>query len=307
MKKAFIAAAAILTILTGITPSLAQDRQPVLTLGRPCLTADYGGNKICIIDEAGKITWQMKAQRPQDVWMLANGNILFSHIKGVKEVVLKDNSVAWEHKVEGPIEIHACQPLEGGLVMIAESGPMRIIEVDRENNIAKEVKLKTNQKRPHGQMRKARKTKAGTYVVGQYADAILREYDGDGKIIREYKQKNAFGASALPNGNLLVSTGDAHSIKELDKDNNIVWEIKENDLPDNPLRFVAGMQRLPNGNTLVCNWGGHGHVGKQPQVFEVTKDKKVVGELYDYKQFSTVSGVCALDTKGDPAKFEILR
>ena len=44
MKKAFIAAAAILTILTGITPSLAQDRQPVLTLGRPCLIADYGGN-----------------------------------------------------------------------------------------------------------------------------------------------------------------------------------------------------------------------------------------------------------------------
>ena len=107
MKKAYIAAAAALTILTVVTPSLAQDRQPVLTLGRPCLIADYGGNKICIIDEAGKITWQMKAQRPQDVWMLANGNVLFSHIKGVKEVVLKDNSVAWEHKVEGPIEIHA--------------------------------------------------------------------------------------------------------------------------------------------------------------------------------------------------------
>ena len=59
-------------------------------------------------------------------------------------------------------------------------------------------------------------------------------------------------------------------------------EVKENDLPGNPLRFVAGLQRLPNGNTLICNWGGHGFIGQQPQICEITRDKQVVGEIYDF-------------------------
>jgi len=239
--------------------------------------------------------------------MLANGNILFSHLKGVKEITVSDKKVVWEYKTEGRNEIHACQPLENGVVMVAESGTMRIVEVNRDMEIITEIKLQTKIKNPHARMRKARKTKHGTYIVGQYAEAVMREYDGDGKIIREYKQKNAFGASPLPNGNLLLSTGDAHTVKEIDKDDNVVWQIEENELPGNPLRFIAGLQRLSNGNTLVCNWGGHGHVGKQPQVFEVTPDKKVVGELFDYKSFKTISGVCVLDIDGDPAKFEVVR
>ena len=304
MKRYVIAL--IVIGLHGVTVGGAERKQPVLTLNKPCLIADYGGNKICIIDKQGKITWQIKAARPQDIWVLPSGNILFSHIKGAKEVT-KDKKVVWQYKTEGNNEIHACQPLAGGLVMVAESGPMRIVEVDRDGRIVKKVKFQTRQKRPHGQMRKVRKTREGTYLVGQYADGILREYDGAGRIVWEMKQKNAFGATRLPNGNSLVSTGDAHVIKEVTKEGKVVWEIKENDLQGNPLRFIAGMQRLPNGNTLVCNWGGHGHIDKQPQIFEVTKDKKVVGVLHDYNQFSTISAVLALDTKGDPTKFNVLR
>ena len=35
---------------------------------------------------------------------------------------------------------------------------------------------------------------------------------------------------------------------------------------------------------------GHGFVGKQAQLVEVTPDKKVVGELFDYIRFGTISG-----------------
>jgi hypothetical protein len=191
--------------------------------------------------------------------------------------------------------------------MIAESGPMRIIEVDRHGKIVKEVKLTTECKSTHGQMRGARKLKNGNYLVGQYSDGVVREYDPEGKIVWELRQKMPFGGIRLPNGNTLVGTGDAHCIVEVDRKGKVVWEIAENDLPGNPLRFVAGMHRLPNGNTLVCNWGGHGHIGGQPQIFEVTREKKVVGEVFDFKQFSTISGVLALDAEGDPTNFEVLR
>ena len=287
-------------------PAPKAPKEAVLTLGKAFACTDYGGNKVCLVDEKGKITWQMPAQRPHDVWLLPNGNILFTHVKGVKEVT-RDKKVVWEFTTAERNEIHACQPLPDGKVMIAESGPMRIIEVDRAGAIIKEVTLTTTCKRAHGQMRRARKLANSNYLVGQYSEAVIREYGPGGKIVREIPHKNAFGGIRLPNGNTLLSTGDAHRIVEIDKDGNVAWEIKENDLPGNPLRFIAGMQRLPNGNTVVCNWGGHGHVGQQPQIFEVTPDKKVVGVIYDFGQFGTITSVSIVAVEGDPAKFEVLR
>jgi outer membrane protein assembly factor BamB len=284
----------------------AAPREPVYTLNKEIALCDYGGNKVCLVDKTGKITWQIAAQRPQDVWILPSGNILFTHVKGVKEVSL-DKKVVWKYDTAKANEIHACQPLPDGKVMIAESGPMQIIEVDRAGTITKTVKLTTNCKNTHGQMRGARKTAAGTYLVGQYSDAVVREYDETGKIVREIKHKPAFGGLRLPNGNTLVATGDGHRIFEVDKAGQVVWEIKEKDLPGNPLRFVAGLRRLANGNTLVCNWGGHGHVGKQPQIFEVTRDKKVVGVLDDWKQFKTISGAFVRGPGRGATKFEIVR
>ena len=290
---------------TAAEPS-ARSPQPRLTLGKPFACADYGGNKVCLVDAAGRITWQMPAQRPQDVWVLSGGNILFSHLRGATEVT-RDKKVVWQYTTAAGNEVHACQPLPEGRVMVAESGPMRIIEVDRQGRITKTVKLTTECKNTHAQMRVARKLRNGNYLVGQYSDGVVRQYDGDGKIVWETKQKMAFSGIRLPGGNTLVAAGDGHRIVEVDEQGKVVWEIKENDLPGNPMRFVAGVQRLSNGNTLVCNWGGHGHVGQQPQIFEVTRDKKVVGEVFDFKQFGTISGVFLLGAEGDPANFEVLR
>jgi hypothetical protein len=306
LSFAWIAAAALAwpQVAGAAEPSAAA--APRLTLGRPFACADYGGRKICLVDAQGRITWQYPAVGPQDVWVLPGGNILFSHVKGATEVT-RQKEVVWEYQTAEGNEVHACQPLCDGSVMIAESGPMRIVEVDRQGKIVHEVKLATECPRLHLQMRCARKLSDGNYLVGQYGDGLVREYDPAGRVVREISQPMAFSGIRLPGGNTLVATGDAHRIIEVDRDGKIVWEIGENDLPGNPLRFVAGMQRLPGGNTLVSNWGGHGHVGGQPQIFEVTPDKRVVGEIFDFTQFGTISGVFAMDVEGDPTRFEILR
>ncbi len=277
-----------------------------LTLGKPFACADYGGNKVCLVDAQGKITWQHPAARPQDVWVLPNGNILFSHLKGATEVT-REKEVVWKYETAEGNEVHAAQPLPDGHVMVAESGPMQLVEVDRDGKVVKTVKLKTDQKRTHHQMRCARKTAAGNYLVGQYGDGVMREYGPTGKIVREIPHKMAFSGIRLPGGNTLIAAGDTHRLLEVDTDGKVVWEVNEDDLPGNPLRFVAGLQRLPNGNTLICNWGGHGYVGQQPQIVEITPDKKVVGEIYDFDQFGTLSGVFLLDLDQDATNFEVLR
>ena len=258
-------------------------------VSHPFLAADYGGNMVHIVNPNGDVVWQYEVTRPQDAWLLKNGNVLLTWLRGVKEVT-PDKKVVWEYTTKKPNEVHSCQPLKNGNYMVAVSGPCVIYEIDKAGKIQKNIKLKTNQKSTHSQMRVVRKIENGNYLVSHYSDKVVREYDPNGKIVREIKMPKGCSAHAayrLKNGNTLISTGDGHKIIEVDKNDKIVWQINEKDLKGNPLRYIAGLQRLNNGNTVVANWGGHGHVGGQPQIFEVTRDKKVVWQVFDFKKFST--------------------
>ena len=113
-------------------------------------------------------------------------------------------------------------------------------------------------------------------------------------------------AIKLPNGNLLVTLGETGKVIELDNKQKIVWQLDQNEVLGNPLRLPAGCQRLPNGNTIVCNYLPGPFMGKQPQAFEVTRDKKVVWEFADHAHFKTVNQIYLLDllegTSGAPLR-----
>jgi hypothetical protein len=69
---------------------------------------------------------------------------------------------------------------------------------------------------------------------------------------------------------------------------------------------MTGLQRLPNGNTVMSNWLGHGQLGKGPHLIEVTPEKKVVWTFSEHKSMKSVSSVQLLDVPGDAVKGEIL-
>jgi hypothetical protein len=114
-------------------------------------------------------------------------------------------------------------------------------------------------------------------------------------------------ALLLPDGHLLVACGEGKKILEFDTAMKIVWSLDANEVPGNPLQLMTGFQRLPNGNTIFCNYLGHGKLGKQPHFFEITRDKKVVWEFADHQHFKTINQLQVLDVPGDPTKGEILR
>ncbi|NLX97170.1 MAG: hypothetical protein GXY83_13430 [Rhodopirellula sp.] len=266
-----------------------------MTLGRPIALADSGKNMIHILDSDGSLLWQYPAVKPRDVWVLPNGNVLFTQGTGVTEVT-REQQIVWQYSFPQTSEIHACQPLADGSVMVAESGPMRVLEIDRHGKILKEVKLRSAETHKHRQMRCCRRLPNGHYLVGQYFDGVIRQYDEEGAIVGDIRHSDAHAGLRLPNGNTLCSFGDAHRLVEFDSLGKAVWSVEENDLPGCPLRFVGPAWRLANGNTIICNWAGHGYVGKQPQLVEVTAEKKVVGELFDYVRFGTISGFFVLDS-----------
>ena len=269
-----------------------------VTLGRSIALADSGKNLIHILDSTGNIVWQHPAVKPRDVWILHNGNVLFTYATGVKEVT-RDKRVVWQYTFPETSEIHACQPLADGLVMIAESGPMQILEIDRQGKTVKTIKLQSSETHKHRQMRCCRKLSNGHYLVGQYYDSEIREYDEEGTIVGGIKHSNAHAGLRLPNGHTLCSFGDAHRLVEYDGEGKAIWSVEENDLSGCPLRFVGPAWRLANGNTIICNWAGHGYVGKQAQLVEITAEKEVVGELFDYVRFGTISGFFVLDANDE--------
>ena len=274
---------------------------------RSFLCCDHNGNQVCIVAADGSIQWKMEATSPQDCWKLSNGNILFCHKFGAIEAT-PEKKIVWEYKAPPKVECHACQPLADGKVMIVECGTSRIIEVDREGKIAKEIKLVTNEKSVHNQFRGTRKLANADYLVCFKGDHKVVEVDGEGKVIKEIPVAgDVHEALVLQNGHMLISCGEGKKVYETDAEGKTVWEIKDADLPNNPLRLMAGCQRLPNGNTLCCNYLGHGFIGKQPMVFEVTPDKKVVWEFADHAHFKTINQIQALEVPGDVTKGEIQR
>jgi hypothetical protein len=271
--------------------------------------ADYTAGKVFLVGADGKATWEYPAPNCTDLWALPNGNLLFTTGHGVREVT-RDKKVVFNYSSKS--EIYACQRLADGRTFIAECTAGRLLEVDPSGKIVKELRLLPEGKSGgHAYIRNARRLADGHYLVAHYGEQVVREYDAQG---REAGQIAAVGgpysAVRLPNGHTLIACGDSpggHRVFEADADGRTVWQLRDGDLPGISFKFMTGLQRLPNGNTLVSNWLGHGQFGQAPHLIEVTPEKKVVWTFADHKTMKTISTVQLLDVAGDPLKGEVWR
>lgn len=269
---------------------------------------DYTQGKVFIVSDKGMVEWEYPAPDCNDVWILPNGNLLFNTGHGVKEVT-RDKEVIFNY--ESKSAIYACQRLSNGNTFIGECNAGRLLEVSPNGAILKEIKLLPEGKDGgHAYMRNARKLDNGNYLVAHYGEDLVREYTADGHLMREISAPGGpHSVIRLPNGNTLIACADhkgGPQVIEVDPSGKIVWQILADELPGISLKFMTGLQRLPNGNTVMTNWLGHANFGKAPHIIEVTRDKKVVWTYSDYVTMQTISSIQLLDIPGDCIKGEIL-
>ncbi len=276
----------------------------------PFVCTDYSQGKVFIVNSAGTVEWEYPAKNCNDLWVLPNGNLLFNTGHGVQEVT-REKKVVFDYQSKS--EIYACQRLENGNTFIGECNAGRLLEMDPAGKIVKEIRLLPEGKDGgHAYIRNARKLANGHYLVCHYGAQVVREYDADGKEVMSIPAAGGpHSAARLPDGHTLIASGDAKSeagprVFEVDAAGKTVWEVKNGDLPGVQFAFMTGFQRLPNGNTVVSNWLGHGKFGTAPHILEITRDKKVVWTFADHKTMKTVSSVLLLDVPGDAIKGEIL-
>jgi len=273
----------------------------------PFVCPDYTQGKVFIVSADGRVQWEYPARSCNDLWVLPNGNLLFNTGHGVQEVT-RDKRVVFSY--ESKSEIYACQRLGSGNTFIGECNAGRLLEVDPAGKIVKQIRLlPEGTNGGHAYMRNARVLADGHYLVCLYGEQVVRELDSSGKLLREIPATGGpHSAIRLPNGNTLVACGDrpgGSRVFEVDPAGKTVWEVGRDDLPGITLKFMAGLQRLPNGNTVMSNWLGHKQFGTGPHLIEVTPDKKVVWTFADHKTMRTISSVQLLDIPGDVTKWEI--
>jgi outer membrane protein assembly factor BamB len=257
-----------------------------------------------------------------DIHVLENDHVMVQRGRSeICEIDFATGEIVWSYDSasaggnEGrPVEVHAFQPLPGGRVMIAESGPGRIIEVDRATGrIVHTFKLELDRPHPHTDTRLARKLDSGHYLVCHEGDGKVREYDAEGRVVWSYEVpmfgrepkgghgpdsfgNKCFSAVRLPSGNTLIGTGNGHSVLEVTPDHQIVWSLTQDELPGIRLAWVTTLEVLPNGHYVI----GNCHAGPgQPLLVEVDPEtKNVVWTFDEFEAYgNSVSNATLLDAR----------
>ena len=259
----------------------------------PCETffcADFNQGKIFEFKD-GKIVWEHRAPISNDLWVLKNGNRLFTTGHGVLEVTEQKDTVFYYHSPES--EIFACQRLKNGNTFVGECTSGRLLEVNKKGEIVKEVNIGPGD--PYF-MRNARRLDNGNYLIAHYGGKRVAVYDKKGRIVWEAPiAGGAHSVACLKNGHIVVASTDKAQdpkITEFDKRGNIVWELSNADLEGNPMQFMSGFQYLPESDSfLLTNWKGHNMASDVPLILWVSRDKKILGTMPAHERLVTVASI----------------
>jgi len=271
----------------------------------PMLYVGEGYNKILLVNK-GKIIWTYSTGpgwEYDDVWMLSNGNILFSRMQYLAEVT-PDKKVVWRFDAPPGTEIHTCQPIGLDKVLFIENGlPPHLMVVNVKTDAVEVDHVlpavsETDRKTVHAQFRRVRYTAQGTYLVPFLEMGKVIEYDKDFNEVWSYDVPSPWAAVRLKNGNTMITDERDVTTLEVTPDKKVVWKVSPGDLPQE-YRYENSQSatRLANGDTILCSRGGS---NEGPQLVEVTPGKKVVWVLQDWTHFGPGTAVQILDDPGVP-------
>lgn len=245
-------------------------------------------NKAVIVGEDGKVIWKLDMPA-SDGWVLPNGNVLLALYScegfpngGAVEVERESKKIVWSYVGQGK-ETSTVQKLANGNYLVAELGPEpRAVEVDAEGKVVRTTPLACQKKNVHMQTRMLRQLPNGNYIAPHLFDFAVMEYEPEtGKVLKTFatddrgrdKRDWPFTAIRLENGNTLIGCTNGNRVIELDADGKIVWKVDNADIGEDLIKDACGVQRLPNGNTVITSYHAK---GKAVKLIEVTRDKKVV-------------------------------
>jgi hypothetical protein len=277
----------------------------------PMLYVGENYNRISLVN-GGKVIWTYDTApgyELDDVWMLSNGHILYSHLKFIEELT-PDKQVVWHYAPTSPDEIHSCQPIGLDRVLFFENSPPPMGKIRIYNKTTKTFEVDHTLTVPtddlHGELRRIRMTAAGTYLAAYLDGGKVIEYDKDFNVVWTYTTARPWSAVRLKNGNTLIQDESLGMTKEVNPAMQIVWQLAKTDLmlPAGTLMGnTQSCERLSNGNTVMLAdvYGiSSANYVKSIQAVEVTPAKEIVWILQDWIHLGDATSAQFLDEPGYP-------
>jgi hypothetical protein len=306
MKRPLIAGLALLAALSGgqadaqapspgTLPGKGLSEHPFLYCGEYEFNADQ--QTIHLIRDGREVwSYQIKfrtmrnekadIQELGDCTLLSNGNVIFTSRFGAAEVT-PAKTIVWQYFAPDNTEVHSLQALGLNHVLLVQNGnPAKALTINKATNTVEKTFIVPVAKpnNVHGQLRRVRLTKAGTYLVAHMDMNAVTEYDEAGTVVWSVEALSPWSAIRLNNGNTLISSNKGF-VREVRPDRTVAWEFDKDNAArlGYDLRNVQEVTRLDNGNTVVTNWVA-GSVkpegwSKTVQVLEITPDKQAVWAL----------------------------
>ncbi|MFZ9090669.1 MAG: hypothetical protein ACO3FE_11310, partial [Planctomycetaceae bacterium] len=245
-------------------------------------------NRVVIVNEENEVTWKLDLPA-SDGWVLPNGNILLALYGtpefpngGIVEVDRETKEFVFQYKGQQK-ETSTVVVLPNKNYLLTELGPEpRAVEINRDGNVVASTPLQCQKQNFHMQTRMLRVLPSGNFLAPHLLDFAVKEYvPQSGKVVNVFptddrgreKRDWPFTAIRLENGNTLIGCTNGNRIIEIDSKGSIVWSVDNQDLGQNLFDDACGVQRLPNGNTVVTSYHA---AGDKVKLFEVTRDKQVV-------------------------------
>jgi hypothetical protein len=228
---------------------------------------------------------------PDDMIPLLRGGIPETEDRGMIWIdgfheVAPDGKVVWEWSMADHLEpdVHVCCPLG----YRGDFTHLNSCEVLPDGNILTSFR------------------NMDTICIVDRPTGIIKWQWGPGEISHQH------APTMLNNGNILVFDNGAHRrngslisysrVVEVNPDTNgIEWVYVGDPLQSFYSSLISGCQRLPNGNTLICE-------GEKGRVFEVTSDGDLVWQYVNpfYEYYLPPGGVARKTTVGDTSISPVL-
>ncbi len=237
--------------------------------------------------QAGERLWRVSSHHCLDAWPLEDGKVLMTYDASAKtkgqggvRIVDAKKKVLFEYQTQG--EVLSCQPLDDGRILVSKNSQGEFDFINRSGKVVNNFALKAKGM-GHKTVRMARATEAGTFLAAECYSHVLREYNRAGDLVRSIAAHAVFSGQRVKNGNTLIACFYEPCVFEVNVQGEKVWELKHDELPpDFQAPHFGEARRLPNGNTLICNYWTN-PTAESVHVFEITPGKKIIWALRDAK------------------------
>lgn len=245
-------------------------------------------NRAVIVGEGGDVEWRVDLPA-SDGWVLPDGDVLLALYAtdgfpngGAVRIDRASKEIVWQYKGQQS-ETSTVVALDGDRYLVVELGAEpRAVIVDQGGEVIQTTPLACQIENTHMQTRMLRVLPNGNYLAPHLLDFAVKEYEpATGRVVATIatdergrdKRDWPFTAIRLPSGNTLVGCTNGNRVVEFDPSGEIAWSVTNEDLGEDLIADACGVQRLPNGNTVITSYYAKGDAVK---LIEVTRDKKVV-------------------------------